>query len=140
MTSAERVVEVLRRLGTADFDGCAEMLAADFVQEYPIPPMKGVPARIVGVAAFLDFVRPGMSAFEPYRFRLIELHEMLDERTVIAEYTSHSRLRATGAPYSNRYMGVFRFDAHGQLVLWREYLNPTVITAMFDDLPPVSVP
>ena len=140
MKPAEAVVEVLRRLGEADFDGCAELLAADFVQEYPIPPMEGVPARIVGIAAFLDFVRPGMSAFEPYRFRLVELHEMLDARIVIAEYTSHSRLRATGAPYSNRYMGVFRFDASGKLALWREYLNPMVIAAVFDDISSVPLP
>ena len=46
---------------------------------------------------------------------------------MIAEYTSHSVVRATGRPYSNRYVGIFHFAADGQLARWREYLNPEVI-------------
>jgi uncharacterized protein len=131
VTSAERVHEVLRRLGEADFDGTAELLADDFVQEYPYRPMAGAPDRIEGIGPFLDFVRPGMSAFAPYRYRIVALYETTDPATVIAEYTSHSHLLATGAPYSNRYIAIFRFDPDGRLALWREYLDPTTIAALF---------
>ena len=127
MSNRDRVVEILRRLGEADFEGTAELLAADFVQEYPYLPIPEAPARIVGVTDFLDFVRPGMSAFEPYRYRVIAIYELVDASTVIAEYTSHSVVRATGRPYSNRYVGIFQFAADGQLARWREYLNPQVI-------------
>ena len=129
--SSALVVEILRRLGEADFEGTAALLADDFVQEYPYPPMAGSPTRIVGIEPFLDFVRPGMTAFEPYQYRVVEMFVTTDPRTVIAEYTSHSRLRATGAPYGNHYMGVFRFDERGRLVLWREYLNPLRIAELF---------
>jgi uncharacterized protein len=131
MSNADRVREVLRRLGEADFDGTGELLADDFVQEYPYVPMAGAPARIDGVEPFLDFVRPGMTAFEPYRYTIEELFETTDPAVVIAEYTSHSRLLATGARYSNRYIGVFRFADDGRLALWREYLNPQVIAEVF---------
>ena len=130
-SNAARVREILRRLGEADFDGTAELLADDFVQEYPYRPMPDAPERIQGVAAFLDFVRPGMTAFEPYRYRVVELFETTDPHTVIAEYTSHSRLHATGQPYTNRYIAVFRFDDDGRLALWREYLNPQAIDELF---------
>jgi ketosteroid isomerase-like protein len=130
-TNADRVREVLRRLGEADFDGTGELLADDFVQEYPYVPMVGAPARIEGVEPFLDFVRPGMTAFEPYRYTIEELFETTDPAVVVAEYTSHSRLLASGAPYSNRYIGVFRFADDGRLALWREYLNPQVIAEVF---------
>ena len=130
-SNADRVREVLRRLGEADFDGTGELLADDFVQEYPYVPMAGAPARIDGVQPFLDFCRPGMTAFEPYRYTIEELFETTDPAVVIAEYSSHSRLLATNAPYSNRYIGVFVFDDHGQLRLWREYLNPQIIAEVF---------
>lgn len=100
------------------------------MQEYPYPPMPGVPERIEGVEAFLDFVRPGMTAFEPYRYTVDAIYETTDPHTVIAEYRSHSSLRATGQPYGNHYIAVLRFDDDDRLVLWREYLNPDLIAAV----------
>ena len=131
MNNRDRVVEILRRLGEADFEGTTELLADDFVQEYPYLPMPGAPDRIEGIDAFIAFVRPGMTAFEPYRYRITEIYETTDPATVIAEYTSHSRLLSTGQPYSNRYIAVFVFAGDGKLRLWREYLDPQVIAAIF---------
>ena len=34
-------------------------------------------------------------------------------------------------PYSNRYIAVFVFAADGKLGLWREYLDPQAIAAIF---------
>ena len=51
--------------------------------------------------------------------------------TVICEYTSHTRLLATGTPYSNRYLGIFRFRDDGRLALWREFINPVTISDRF---------
>lgn len=121
------VLEAIRRLGAADFDGCRELLAADFVQEYPYPPMAGVPERIDGREAFLAFASAGMSAFAPYSFRIVHVHELQDPACLIVEYTSHTWLLADDTPYSNRYIGVFHVDADGRIDLWREYLNPDVV-------------
>ena len=131
MSNRDRVVEILRRLGEADFEGTVELLAEGFVQEYPYLPMPGAPDRIEGIDAFIAFVRPGMTAFEPYRYRITEIYETTDPATVIAEYTSHNRLLSTGQPYSNRYIAVFVFAGDGKLRLWREYLDPQVIAAIF---------
>ena len=131
MTNSARATEILRRLGTFDFDGVREMLSRAFVQEYPYRPTPESPDRIDGPERFLEFCRAGMTAFAPYAFRIDALYETTDARVVIAEYSSHTRLLATDAPYSNSYLGVFIFDEAGLLTRWREYLNPQVITAAF---------
>jgi uncharacterized protein len=123
------VLEAIRRLGEADFDGCGELLAEDFVQEYPYPPMAGVPERISGRDAFLAFASAGMGAFAPYSFRIVHVHDLVDPASLIVEYTSHTRLLADDTPYSNRYIGVFHVDDDGRIDRWREYLNPDVVRA-----------
>lgn len=131
MTNVDRVTEIVRRLGEFDFDGVAEMLSPTFVQEYPYLPTPRSPSRIEGPAHFLEFCRAGMTSFAPYAFRIDAIYETTDRQLVIAEYSSHTHLLDTNAPYSNRYVGMFRFDEHDKLVLWREYLNPQVIADAF---------
>ena len=131
MTNAERATEILRRLGTFDFDGVRDMLSPAFVQEYPYRPTAESPDRIDGIEPFLEFCRAGMTAFAPYAFRVDALYETTDARIVIAEYSSHTRFLATDAPYSNAYVGVFIFDDDNLLSLWREYLNPQIIAKVF---------
>ncbi len=105
------------------------MLAEQFVQEYPYPPMTGVPERIEGRDAFIAFAAAGMSAFAPYAFRIAAVHELMDPMSLIVEYTSHTRLLANDTPYSNRYIGVFHVDGDGKIDRWREYLNPDIVKA-----------
>ena len=130
-SAASRAREVIRRLGEFDFDGVAAMLSADFVQEYPYRPTPDSPDQIAGPEAFLAFCRAGMTAFDPYAFRIESVYETTSPTTVIVEYSSHTRLLATNTPYSNRYIGVFTFDGSGKLARWREYLNPQVIANAF---------
>lgn len=129
--NADRVREIVRRLGAADFAGVGELLSPAFVQEYPYRPMADSPERIEGRDPFLAFCRGGMTAFDPYAFTIEHLYETTDTATIVAEYSSHTRLLHNGAPYSNRYVGVFVFGDDGLLALWREYLNPVTIAEAF---------
>lgn len=130
-TDEEVVRAIIDRLGHFDFDGVRALLAPGFVQEYPYPPMPGVPERIEGIEPFLEFCRGGMTAFDPYAFRVDSLYETTTPGTIIAEYSSHTRLVASGAPYGNKYVGIFEVDDRGRVSRWREYLNPQVIAATF---------
>jgi len=130
----ELTVELLRRLGEADFDGTAAMLRDDFVQEYPYLPMPDAASRIEGRDRFIEFCRPGMTAFEPYRYSIEAIYDLIDPGVVIVEYTSHSRVLADGAAYSNQYLGILWFDDAGLVERWREYLNPKVIDAILPHL------
>jgi ketosteroid isomerase-like protein len=110
------------------------MLREDFVQEYPYTPMPDAPGRIDGRDSFLAFCRPGMTAFEPYRYTIEAIYELIDPDVVIVEYSSHSRVLADGALYSNQYLGILWFDDQGLVARWREYLNPKVIDAIMPHL------
>jgi ketosteroid isomerase-like protein len=120
------LVEVIRRLGSEDFDGTAELMDEQFVQEWPYPPGPGASEAIHGRTPFFEFVR-GMTAMEPFRYTIEAVYDLVDPGVLIAEYTSHTRVRRSGQPYSNRYAGFFRFGPDGRLVWWREYLNPELI-------------
>ena len=61
--------EVIRRLGSEDFDGTAELLDDDFHQEWPYPPGPGMPAEIHGRGPFFEFV-VGMTSMEPFRYTI----------------------------------------------------------------------
>jgi ketosteroid isomerase-like protein len=67
-----------------------------------------------------------MAGFEPYRYRISAIHELLDADKLIAEYSAHSSFLSNGKPYSNRYCSVLHFE-NGLITYWREYVNPEII-------------
>ena len=128
LREANRAVmtETLGRLGRQDFVGACELLTEDVVCDWPYPPMEGVPESITGRAAMWEFFSGGMTAFDPYRYEITEVFELVDPNCLIAEYRSNSRLKATNAPYRNQYLGIFRFR-DGLIRYWREYINPVIV-------------
>lgn len=117
---------MLEHLGLQQYEQCGAYLAADIYADWPYIPAPGCPDHIVGREPLLAFFQGGMNDFEPYRYRLIELHEQLDPNKLIAEYSSHSRFLKNGLPYSNRYCSVLKFK-DGLITYWREYVNPETI-------------
>lgn len=120
------MTELLRRLGSQDFAGACALLDEDVVCDWPYPPTPDTPTEIRGRAAMQRFFAGGMSAFEPYRYELTEVFELVDPTRLIAEYRSDSRYLVSGAPYRNQYLGIFQFD-DGLVTYWREYINPQVV-------------
>jgi ketosteroid isomerase-like protein len=53
------------------------------------------------------------------------VYELADPDLLIVEYQSDGLVRATGKPYRNRYIGVFRFRS-GRICAWREFHNPEI--------------
>jgi ketosteroid isomerase-like protein len=88
--------------------------------------MPGCPEHIVGRAPLLAFFEGGMSSFEPFRYTIEFLHEMIDPNQLIAEYSSHSRFLGNQRPYGNKYCSAIRFK-DGLITHWREYVNPETI-------------
>lgn len=119
-------LRMLEALGTKDFDGFEACLAEDILLEWPYPVMEGFPVEAHGAAWFRASLEASLADFAPYAYRVEALHDMADPDSLIAEYSSHSTYLPTGAPYSNRYVGLLDF-AGGKITRWREYLNPQVI-------------
>lgn len=135
LRAANRAVmtEALRRLGNADFEGACELLAEDVRCDWPYLPMKGLSHEIRGRRAMQEFFARGMSAFDPYRYEITTVYELVDPKRLIAEYRSNSRLRATDTPYRNSYLGIFEFEG-GLIAWWREYINPMIVAEVMATL------
>jgi len=117
---------MLGHLGLQEYEACGRYLAEDVYADWPYIPAPGCPEKIIGRQPLLDFFQGGMSGFEPYRYRIIEIYEQLDPNKLIAEYSSHSRFLQKDRSYSNRYCAVMHFK-DGLITFWREYVNPETI-------------
>lgn len=117
---------MLAHLGEQRYAECGQYLSPDIYADWPYIPAPGCPEHIVGREPLLAFFEGGMAGFEPYRYRIIAIHELLDANKLIAEYSSHSHFLSNGKPYSNRYCSILHFD-QGLITYWREYVNPETI-------------
>ncbi len=128
------LVEMLRRLGAQEWAAACALLSEDVLCDWPYRPMASVPAEMRRRNVMQEFFEKGMSAFAPYRYAVTQVYELLDPDALIAEYRSDSRLLASGAPYRNQYLGIFRFRG-GLVSHWREYLNPQAVAEVLATLP-----
>lgn len=117
---------MLGHLGRQEYEECGRYLAEDIYADWPYIPAPGCPDHIVGRDPLLAFFKGGMSDFDPYKYQITALHEMLDPDKLVAEYFSDSQYHPNGRPYSNRYCAVLHFR-DGLITYWREYVNPETI-------------
>jgi ketosteroid isomerase-like protein len=97
-------------------------MASDGVIEWPYRP-EGIPGEIRGreaIGAFLA-AEGGLVTFHEYAD--VQVHETLDPEVVIVEYVARGTVTATGAPFEQRPLAVFRVR-DGQVVTYRDYINP----------------
>jgi len=117
---------MLGHLGQKEFDAFEDYLAPNIFQDWPYLPIPNMPSCITGRRKLREFIETGSAQFDPYAYQVTQFYEMTDPAMLIVEYTSHTIYHPTGKPYSNRYIGILRFD-NGKIVYWREYLNPLII-------------
>lgn len=117
---------MLGHLGRAEFKQATDMLAEDVYCDWPYIPAPGLAESITGRQQVHDFFAGGMSDFEPYKYTITSIYELLDPNMVIAEYFSDSKHLETGEPYGNKYVAIVKFE-NGQISYWREYVNPLPI-------------
>lgn len=123
---------MLRHLGEQEYAQCGAYLAEDIYADWPYIPAPGCPEHIIGRQPLLSFFENGMQGFEPYRYRISHIHELVDPDKLIAEYSSHSSFLSNGRPYSNKYCSVLHFK-DGLITYWREYVNPETIRIAMTD-------
>ena len=117
---------MLAHLGRAEFKQATDMLAEDVYCDWPYIPAPGLAESITGRQQVHDFFAGGMSDFEPYKYTITAIYELLDANTLIAEYLSDSKHLTTGEPYGNKYVAIVKFS-DGEISYWREYVNPLPI-------------
>jgi ketosteroid isomerase-like protein len=123
MTAREIVEQVLRAGRRTDIDGLVSLMAPDGCIEWPFRPA-GIPGKLRGreeIRAFLTEAATGFVRFT--EFRDVVLHETVDPEVVIVEYNAVGTVLATGAPFLQTVIAVFRVR-NDLVVSYRDYINP----------------
>ncbi|MGE0385714.1 MAG: nuclear transport factor 2 family protein [Gammaproteobacteria bacterium] len=118
---------LLARMSAGDFAGLAGLVTEDFV--FDVPYVTDEAARPPhGRDAVIGYFNGVMkSLFAALELTPDEAYPGRDPDVLCLEYHSRGVLAANGAPYRNRYLGVFRFRS-GRVALWREFFNPEELT------------
>ena len=128
---ADRDVDVVRRalqlVSDLDMDAALELLTEDVVLELPFR-SDGGPRTMRGADA-RSFFRSLPKLLSRLDFREVAVHGALPSGLVVAEYSS-SGLTRSGKDYPNRYVGFFTLR-DGLIAGWREYFDPTIVSAAF---------
>jgi ketosteroid isomerase-like protein len=120
-------------LSARDYAGVGELMTDDVEFDLAYgPDVLPMPTR--GRDAVVELLGAVIGAiFDPLRIEVTDTYPGREPGLVIAEYRSDGVAVATGKPYRNRYIGVFRFR-DGRLGFWKEFHNPDeVAEAMRDD-------
>lgn len=123
VTSREIVDQMLRAGRQMDAETFVELMAPDGYIEWPFHP-PGTPGRVQGredIRQFLTATAQPFVRFDEYRNLVV--HETADPEVVIAEYEAHGAVVATGEPFEQTVIAVFRVR-DGQIQSYRDYLNP----------------
>jgi len=124
-------------ISAGDVDRLLERYTTDCVIEFPYHSREG------------GFALHGREAVRAYLARalanlsleltLTELHRAADPDLLVAEYRGEGRLRASGRPYRNRYVGLWWFR-NGQVRRTREYYDPIAAADALAALPDADAP
>jgi ketosteroid isomerase-like protein len=89
-------------------------------------PYASPPGRIEGRDNVRAYLKGALAIFS-MRLAVTEVFFTDDPDVLIAEYASEGKVMTTGKPYTNTYIGVYRFR-DGRLSGVREYFNPVPAT------------
>ncbi|WBB76536.1 nuclear transport factor 2 family protein [Micromonospora sp. WMMD1128] len=127
-SSREVVERVLRAGREQDVEAFVASMAPDGYIEWPFRPA-GVPGRVRGRAEIrrhLTETAGTLITFDEHRD--VVTHETTDPEVVVVEYEAVGTVVATGAPFEQTVIAVFRVR-DGQVVSYRDYINPLPLMA-----------
>lgn len=128
VTSREIVEQLLRAGRDRNVETLVSFMAPDGCIEWPYRP-PGVPERLQGRAEIHRFLTGTANPFIKIdEHRNLVAHETTDPEVVIVEYDAHGTVVATGAPYDQTAIAVFRVH-DGQVTSYRDYINPLPLMA-----------
>ena len=123
------IKDFLALLEAKNIDAWIELWAKDGVQEMPYSP-PGFPNRIEGKSAIYRHYSGLPNAYSRMAFPDLKIYPMLDPDWLLAEYRGEIDIAATGRAYNNHYCALFHLR-DGQIVLFKEYFNPIILSEAF---------
>ncbi|MER6947567.1 nuclear transport factor 2 family protein [Nonomuraea sp. NPDC000554] len=132
--SAKQVAAQLIEAGAAnDHDTLVGLYAPDVVIEIPFAP-PGVPTRATGRDHLRARLEAVAGAWRFDRADAIDLRETADPDVVVAEYTLHGSVTATGTRFSLTYVVIITVR-DGLIVHSRDYGNPLAAAELLREVP-----
>lgn len=114
-----------------DLAAFADLWAEDAVQEIPFPPeIDGFEPVWQGKEKILVYYNKAIPGRRDHVFHIHHIHRTEDPDCLIVEASAHSVVVATGRPYDQRYVFVFRLR-DGKIALNREHVNPLAFMKAF---------
>jgi ketosteroid isomerase-like protein len=130
------VAALFEHLSALDIDGVAGFFTDDVVMEIAFQPEgQGFWSRTEGKSALHRFFGSLPVLFDGFAISATRTYPLADPDGVIVRYRGDARVRATGKPYCNNYIGVFIFAEDGRIREWTEFHNPLVLLAAFNREP-----
>ena len=139
MSPADLYRRSLQLLLDKDMDGWVALVADDALFEFPYAP-DGFPSKLEGKEAVAAYMRGYPGSIDLREVVGLEIHELRDGDTVVAEWRGTGRIVATGAAYEMPYVAVVTVE-DGRITAYRDYWNPLAIpgspadAAFFDAVP-----
>jgi uncharacterized protein len=121
-----------------DADGFADLFAPDAVIESVFAGPTGVPARLEGREAILEYSRHVIAS--PLRvddYEVTELYQTQDPEVVIVEMSAKGTLTTTGQSFAATSIQILRIR-EGQIVLFRDFANPRIMEDLLGEPRPAS--
>ncbi|WP_336951299.1 nuclear transport factor 2 family protein [Sphingobium aromaticivastans] len=121
---------MITAFGAKDFNHFSTYLRDDTLFEWPYLPLKDFPDQMTGGDAFVAAAKAGMAESEPYNHKVDTYYDMADPDMLIVEYHSDTTHTGSGKRYSNKYLGILRYEGD-KVVYWKEYVNPLTILEVY---------
>lgn len=132
-TTLELAASYQALLSAGRWDEWIELWSEQPICEFPYA-ATGRPARLEGRPAILTYMRGAGGRFAIDATDELVLHEGADGSTLVVELAIRGHVIETGAPYDQRYVSIFEV-IDGRLARYREYWNPLLARAAFDQEP-----
>jgi ketosteroid isomerase-like protein len=116
---------LMRRLLDQDMRAFAGMWAPDGVFEFPFA-VGEQPRRIEGRAAVAKYLEHYTEMVDVREIEVHAVHELLDPRTIVAEFEAAGFVVSTGRPYRIAYVAVIRVGDEG-VESYRDYWTLSMI-------------
>jgi uncharacterized protein len=112
----------MKTLASGDMGKLMTFWAEDGILEFPFHP-PGASDRVVGKSTITNYFQGTTGKKKPKAFPITGIYPMLDPNLVFLEFDGELENLVTGEQYTNKYCVLFKFNADGEVTLFREYFD-----------------
>ncbi|TFK31390.1 hypothetical protein BDQ12DRAFT_694233 [Crucibulum laeve] len=131
MISAQRqhIIDLFAILDSRDYDSMSKIVADHFTIEFLPASLGGFGVPVRNKDQLTAFLIQLQGTIASYKIKLGEVIETKD--IIVAHYKSHGEL-VHGGPYTNEYIGIFRFE-EGKIASISEFMDSKYVSQVIEN-------